>query len=69
LGAPINSLAFWKQEGNTQRGSKELHYFDTKETILDLNGCHIEAYQSNHINAFGALDSPKFILLDEPDFC
>lgn len=42
--------------------------FDTKETILELNGCHIEAYPSYHIDAFRALYSPKFILLDEADF-
>ncbi|HEY9386646.1 MAG TPA: hypothetical protein VIP70_06375 [Nitrososphaeraceae archaeon] len=42
--------------------------FDSKETVLELNGCRIEAYPSNHIDAFRALDNPKFILLDEADF-
>ncbi|HZI71571.1 MAG TPA: DEAD/DEAH box helicase family protein, partial [Nitrososphaeraceae archaeon] len=42
--------------------------FDSKETVLDLNGCTIEAYPSNHIDAYRALDNPKFILLDEADF-
>jgi len=42
--------------------------FDSKETVLELNGCTIEAYPSNHINAYRALDNPKFILLDEADF-
>ena len=28
----------------------------------------IEAYPSNHIDSFRALDNPKFILLDESDF-
>ena len=42
--------------------------FDTKETVLELNGCTIEAYPSNHIDAYRALDNPKFILLDESDF-
>src|SRR5947209_17788946 len=39
-----------------------------KETVLELNGCTIEAYPSNHIDAYCALDNPKFILLDEADF-
>jgi hypothetical protein len=36
--------------------------------VLELNGCTIEAYPSNHIDAYRALDNPKFILLDEADF-
>jgi hypothetical protein len=42
--------------------------FDTKETVLELNGCSIEAYPSNHIDAFRSLTDPKFILVDEGDF-
>jgi hypothetical protein len=42
--------------------------FSNKETVLELNGCRIEAYHSNHIDAYRALDNPKFILLDEADF-
>jgi hypothetical protein len=42
--------------------------FDTKETVLELNGCTIEAYPSNHIDAFRSLTNPKFILLDEGNF-
>jgi hypothetical protein len=42
--------------------------FDSKETVLELNGCSIEAYPSNHIDAFRSLTNPKFILLDEGDF-
>jgi hypothetical protein len=42
--------------------------FDSKETVLELNGCTIEAYPSNHIDAYRALDNPKFILIDEGDF-
>ena len=42
--------------------------FDGKETVLELNGCTIEAYPSNHIDAYRALDNPKFILIDEGDF-
>lgn len=42
--------------------------FESKETTLELNGCNIEAYPSNHIDAFRSLTNPKFILLDEYDF-
>ena len=42
--------------------------FDSKETVLELNGCEIQAYPSNHIDAFRSLANPKFILLDECDF-
>jgi Terminase large subunit, T4likevirus-type, N-terminal len=42
--------------------------FDSKEAVLDLNGCSIEAYPSNHIDAFRSLANPKFIFLDECDF-
>jgi hypothetical protein len=42
--------------------------FANKETVLDLNGCVIEAFPSNHLDAFRSLTNPKFILLDEADF-
>jgi hypothetical protein len=42
--------------------------FDSKETVIELNGCNIEAYPSNHIDAFRSLTNPKFILVDESDF-
>ena len=42
--------------------------FNNKETVLELSGCRIEAFPSNHIDSFRALDNPKFILLDESDF-
>lgn len=42
--------------------------FDSKETVLELNGCSIEAYPSNPIDAFRSLTNPKFILIDEGDF-
>jgi hypothetical protein len=43
-------------------------YFDSKETVIELNGCEIQAYPSNHIDAFRSLTNPQFILLDEADF-
>jgi hypothetical protein len=42
--------------------------FDNKETVLELNGCIIEAYPSNHLDSYRALDNPKFIFIDEADF-
>ena len=42
--------------------------FQNKETILELNDCVIEAYPSNHIDSYRALDNPKFIFIDEADF-
>ena len=39
--------------------------FANKETVLELNGCAIEAFPSNHLDAFRSLTNPKFILLDE----
>jgi hypothetical protein len=42
--------------------------FQNKETVVEINGCTIEAFPSNHIDSFRALKNPKFILLDEADF-
>jgi len=42
-------------------------YFRNKETVLELNGCIIEAYPSNHLDSFRSLTNPKFIYLDEAD--
>jgi hypothetical protein len=42
--------------------------FANKETILELNGCTIEAFPSNHLDAYRALANPKFIFIDEADF-
>lgn len=42
-------------------------YFTNKKTVLELNGCMIEAYPSNHLDSFRSLTNPKFIFLDEAD--
>ncbi len=42
-------------------------FFRDKETVLNLNGCQIEAYPSNHLDSFRSLTNPKFIFLDEAD--
>lgn len=41
--------------------------FDNKETVLELNGCTIEAFPSNHLDSYRALTNPKFIFLDDAD--
>lgn len=42
--------------------------FDTKETVIELNGCHIEAYPSHHLDSMRGLTNVSFIFLDEADF-
>ena len=42
--------------------------FDSKETVVELNGVHIEAYPAHHLDAMRGLPNVSFILLDEADF-
>jgi hypothetical protein len=42
--------------------------FDTKETVIELNGVHIEAYPSHHLDAMRGLKDVSFFYLDEADF-
>ena len=42
--------------------------FDSKETVIELNGVHIEAYPSHHLDAMRGLKDVAFIYLDEADF-
>jgi len=42
--------------------------FSNKETVLELNGCRIEAFPSDHLDAMRGLANVSFILLDEADF-
>lgn len=42
--------------------------FDSKETVIELNGVHIEAYPSHHLDAMRGLKDVSFIYLDESDF-
>jgi hypothetical protein len=42
--------------------------FDTKETVVQLNGIKIEAFPSHHLDAMRGLPNVSFILLDEADF-
>jgi late competence protein required for DNA uptake (superfamily II DNA/RNA helicase) len=41
--------------------------FDSKETVIELNGVHIEAY-SHHLDSMRGLTNVSFIYLDEADF-
>jgi hypothetical protein len=34
----------------------------------EISGCTIEAFPSNHLDAYRSLEQPKFIFLDESDF-
>ncbi len=42
--------------------------FDSKETVIELNGVHIEGYPSHHLDAMRGLTNVSFIYLDESDF-
>ena len=42
--------------------------FDSKETVIELNGVHIEAYPSHHLDTMRGLTNISFIYLDEADF-
>jgi hypothetical protein len=42
--------------------------FDSKETVIELNRVHIEAYPSHHLDAMRGLSDVSFVLLDEADF-
>lgn len=48
--------------------SKAKTIFDTKETVIELNGVHIEAYPSHHLDSMRGLTNVSFIYLDEADF-
>jgi hypothetical protein len=42
--------------------------FDTKETVVKLNGVKIEAFPSHHLDSVRGLPNVSFIFLDESDF-
>jgi hypothetical protein len=41
--------------------------FDSKETVIELNGVHIDAYPSHHLDAMRGLANVSFVYLDEAD--
>ena len=47
---------------------KSLISFDSKETVIEVNRVHIEAYPAHHLDAMRGLPNVSFILLDEADF-
>jgi hypothetical protein len=66
---PRIELAIELIERTKRLFEEELHIlFDNKETVLELNGVHIEAFPSHHLDAMRSLTNPKLILLDEADF-
>ena len=42
--------------------------FDSKETVIELNDVHIEAYPSHQLDSMRGLTNVSFIYLDEADF-
>jgi hypothetical protein len=42
--------------------------FDSKQTVIDLNGVHIEAYPAHPLDEMCGLPDVSFILLDEANF-
>ncbi len=48
--------------------SKNIELPDSKETVIELNGVHIEAYPSHHLDSMRGLTNVSFICLDEADF-
>ena len=50
------------------RGLNPQMSFDTKENVIELNGVHIEAYPSHHLDSMRGLKDVSFIYLDEADF-
>ena len=42
--------------------------FNTKETVLEINGVRIEAFPSHHLDTMRGLPNVSFIFLDEADF-
>jgi terminase large subunit-like protein len=61
------AIALIDRMKNLFRG-KGLVSFDTKETVIELNGVKIEAFPSHHLDAMRGLPNVSFILLDEADF-
>ena len=42
--------------------------FDSKETVIELNGCRIEAFPSHHLDSARGLPNVKAMFMDEADF-
>jgi hypothetical protein len=57
-----------RMKGLFANAGNDYPQFDTKETVIELNGIHIEAYPSHHLDAMRGLKDVSFIYLDEADF-
>ena len=42
--------------------------FDTKETVIEINGVHIEAYPSHHLDAMRGLANVSFTWMNQTSF-
>lgn len=56
-----------RMKGLFQNIEVKCSIFDTKETVIEQNGVHIEAYPSHHQDAMRGLKDVSFIYLDEAD--
>ena len=57
-----------RMKGLFKNGNVKSLDFTPKETVIELNGVHIEAYPSHHLDAMRGLKDVSFIYLDESDF-
>jgi hypothetical protein len=48
--------------------NKMFRTFDIKETIIESNGVHVEAYLSHNFDSIRGLTNVSFIYLEEADF-
>ena len=55
-------------EADSALNRAQIVSFKTKETVIELNGVHIEAYPSHHLDSMRGLTNVSFIYLDEADF-
>ena len=55
-------------KADSSQNHAQIVRFTTKETVIELNGCHIEAYPSHHLDSMRGLTNISFIYLDEADF-
>jgi hypothetical protein len=68
LGQTKNKAASSFTTSSRAPGSSTPISFDTQETVIELNGVHIEAYPSHHLDSMRGLKDVSFIYLDEADF-
>ena len=52
-------------KGDSSQNHAQIVCFTTKETVIELNGCHIEAYPSHHLDSMRGLTNISFIVEEE----